>query len=291
MKTTNVALADIAIDGGTQQRERINTDVVSEYAEAIRCGAKFPAVKLFFDGAQHWLGDGFHRYHAHRQAEVLEILADVQAGTKRDALLFSASANGTHGMRLTNADKRKSVLVLLLDKEWTQWSNKEIAKHCHVGPSMVDKLRKELDGTLAQVKKALTAPAEKPPTVGAPTPEANNDAGVNSETPKKEAVETPTSDPDTYDPDDYVVPELQAALSAVVEENEALKAKQAVLEVGPEGQEVLDLIASLRKQITTLEAELDAAKTSYNICVRENADMKTQLNRQRNEIKKLKGGK
>jgi hypothetical protein len=36
MKTTNVALADIAIDGGTQQRERINTDVVSEYAEAIR---------------------------------------------------------------------------------------------------------------------------------------------------------------------------------------------------------------------------------------------------------------
>ena len=35
-KTKSVKLSDIAIDGGTQQREKINEEIVAEYAEAMR---------------------------------------------------------------------------------------------------------------------------------------------------------------------------------------------------------------------------------------------------------------
>lgn len=65
-KKLNIGL--IRIDGGTQARESINQEAVQEYAEAIAQGATFPPVTIFFDGAEPWLADGFHRYHAHRHA-------------------------------------------------------------------------------------------------------------------------------------------------------------------------------------------------------------------------------
>lgn len=118
---------------------------MAEYAEAMRCGAKFPPLILFYDGVQHWMGDGFHRYHACRAAEIIDVQSDVHTGTKRDARLFSAGANNDHGMRPTNADKRKAAMVLLLDDEWVCWSDVKIAKHCHVTQPFVSKLRKSLE--------------------------------------------------------------------------------------------------------------------------------------------------
>ena len=141
MKTVQIKLSNIVIDGDTQQRERINEDIVAEYAEAIKCGVKFPPVTLFFDGAQDWLADGFHRYHASRSAEIPEIIADVHEGTNRDARLFSASANWTHGSRLTNIDKRRSVMVLLNDSVWSKWTDVAIAKHCHVTARFIYNMR------------------------------------------------------------------------------------------------------------------------------------------------------
>lgn len=265
-----IKIKDIAIDGGTQQRERINEDIVSEYAEAMRCGAKFPAVTLFFDGVQYWLADGFHRFHASRAAEMLDILADVREGTKRDAVLFSASANGTHGMRLSNADKRRSVLVLLLDKEWSAWTNRDIAKHCHVSPAMVDKLRKELD-----------APAEKVPTVGTPAAKPNNGAGVVFELPKKEAIElgqtTPAPAPEYTEADELrdQIADLQdmLAVRGAPEEEQENTAK---------------LISDLRAEIKTLTATLEAVTVSRDSLMRKNEELMRQVKMQRKEIDKLR---
>lgn len=58
---------------------------------------------------------GWHRVAGAEQAGLTEIEADVQPGTKRDALLYSAGANATHGLRRSNADKRRSVRLLLGD--------------------------------------------------------------------------------------------------------------------------------------------------------------------------------
>jgi len=44
-------------------------------------------------------------------------------------------------MRRTNADKRRTVLRLLDDAEWSQWSDNEIAKRCGVSRTIVVSLR------------------------------------------------------------------------------------------------------------------------------------------------------
>ena len=99
--------------GGTQSRAKLNNDVVTEYAEAYKAGAKFPAVTVFFDGKDRWLADGFHRYFAAKQAGKTSILETVVPGTLRDAKFHSGKANQEHGQRRTNEhdDERCDVHV------------------------------------------------------------------------------------------------------------------------------------------------------------------------------------
>lgn len=135
MSTINIA--DIRVDGGTQSRAAIDRGVVSDYADAIKDGAAFPPITVFFDGRSYWLGDGFHRYEAYAAAQVYDVPADIRQGTQRDAVLFSVGANASHGLRRTNDDKRRAVLTLLNDPEWSAWSNREIARACGVSEYLV----------------------------------------------------------------------------------------------------------------------------------------------------------
>src|SRR5690606_22194691 len=118
-EASGLALDLIQIDGGTQSRAALNDHVVSDYAEAIKAGASFPPVVVFYDGKKHWLADGFHRFHADAKAGHSHIPADVRQGTRRDAILHSVGANETHGLRRTRDDKRRAVLTLLMDQEWS----------------------------------------------------------------------------------------------------------------------------------------------------------------------------
>ena len=145
-----VKIESIRIDGGTQPRVDIDYELVHEYSESID---QLPPVVVFNDGANYWLADGFHRYHAHRKLNLDEIEAEVKQGSKRDAVLYSVGANAQHGKRRTNPDKRKAVLALLNDEEWGKWSNREIAKVCAVGKSMVSNIRTELSGQKGQMEE------------------------------------------------------------------------------------------------------------------------------------------
>lgn len=164
MKTKIIKLIDIVIDAGTQQREKINNEIVAEYAEAIKCGSKFPAVTVFFNGAEYYLVDGFHRYNAIKDAGGIdEIFADVIDGTKREAVLYSLGVNDTHGIRLTNADKRKAVNTMIDDEEWKYWTDSAIAKNCKVTQPFVSKVRREInviqkDIISSDIKTVLDSP-------------------------------------------------------------------------------------------------------------------------------------
>lgn len=137
-----IKLTKIKFDERLQNRVKIDTDTVKEYSDAIDAGISFPDVTVFFDGSDYWLADGFHRYHAHNKLGVLEINADVRNGTLREAILFSVGVNAAHGLRRTNADKRKAVFTLLNDEEWNRLSDREIARLCAVSNNFVSELRK-----------------------------------------------------------------------------------------------------------------------------------------------------
>jgi len=144
-------LDQIRIDGGTQPRVSIDEHVVAEYAELYSSGVDLPPVVVFFDGATYWLADGFHRYYANKKINSDYVFAHVHQGLRRDAILYSVGANAQHGLRRTNADKRKAVLIVLEDEEWSQWSNREIARRCGVGEKLVRRTRDGLSAAKPQM--------------------------------------------------------------------------------------------------------------------------------------------
>lgn len=157
MPVREVPIDDIRIDGGTQIRERIDEDTVAEYASRVQDGNDFPACIIFHDGSDQWLADGFHRVMGHKRAGKPSILCDVRKGTKRDAILYACGANSLHGLRRTNADKRRAVMTLLGDVEWVTWSNREIARRCGVDESTVRSLRDSRSETTYHTKHGTVA--------------------------------------------------------------------------------------------------------------------------------------
>jgi len=156
-----LALDAIRLDGGTQPRAEIDTATIQRYAEAMMNGDQFPAVEVMYDGEDYWLVDGFHRDHAARLLGKDHILAKVRQGTQRDAQLASVGVNAKHGLPRTADDIRRAVLRLLEDREWGQWSDREIARQCGVSHPTVAKLRRELSGNRYQID---AAEAEREPS-------------------------------------------------------------------------------------------------------------------------------
>ena len=148
-----IEFSKIRIDGGSQARADLNQETIAEYAEAYRAGVAMPPVVVFYDGTTYWLADGFHRYFGAKQAGKETIHEEVTPGSQRDAVLFSLGANAKHGLRRSNADKRKAVQILLADVEWAKWSSNEIAKRCAVSHTFVDEFRRSL-ATVASEKPA-----------------------------------------------------------------------------------------------------------------------------------------
>lgn len=147
----SLAIADIRIDGGTQPRVAISQETVRGYADYLEQGISLPPVDVFFDGVTYWLADGFHRYFAFKLLERSHVSASVHTGTKRDAVLFSVGANAGHGLQRTRADKRKAAMTLLQDNEWSQWSDREVARRCGgVDHTFIGDIRRSLVVTTSE---------------------------------------------------------------------------------------------------------------------------------------------
>lgn len=163
--TQNIELTLIRIDGGTQQRIEISEETVADYAERI---ADLPPVELVYDGTTYWLWDGFHRYHSANRSGLKSIASNIRPGTLRDAILLSLGANSTHGKPRTQLEKRNAIKRILEDKEWAQWSDRVVAKHCNVSHPTVGEVRREIEA--AKVVKLPVAPepimseGKEPPT-------------------------------------------------------------------------------------------------------------------------------
>ncbi len=138
-----ILLKELVVGPKFQNRCNLDQSVVDEYSEAISNGVEFPPITVFFDSAEYFLVDGYHRYFAHQKAEIEEIECEVLTGTQRDAILYACGANAIHGLKRSNSDKRKAVLTLLNDDEWKSWSDHQIAEVCKVSHVLVHNLKKE----------------------------------------------------------------------------------------------------------------------------------------------------
>jgi hypothetical protein len=133
-------------DGGAQMRVEMRVETVNDYATDMLDGAVFPPVVLYDDGTDLWLADGLHRVEAARKISRETIVAEIRKGTMRDAVLHGVGSNAAHGLRRTQADKRRAVERLLKDPEWARWSDRKIAAAAKVDHKTVGAIRRELTG-------------------------------------------------------------------------------------------------------------------------------------------------
>jgi hypothetical protein len=259
-----IELKKIRLDGGTQPRVKIEETAVQSYTEAVMDGAIMPPITVFFDGTDNWLADGFHRWHAHKRAGLVEILCDVHQGTRRDALIYSLGANHDHGLPRTNEDKRKAVMITFDDIEMCDLSDVQIAKICKVSSMTVGRIRKSLQLD-APVRKRVDGTDFKTGKMGAPTT-------------KPDITTKPDNTPD-YTEDDRRS-EMATEHAHTLEENTKLKDRLAVnslMDSEEAKAEVQETIESLREQVTSLERQLAAVTASRNEFQNKNAEMIKQM--------------
>jgi hypothetical protein len=125
-----IELRSIVLDEDIQARYQLDMIVVGEYAAAMKDGAQFPPVVVFFDGSTYWLADGFHRVTAARDyAGLMVFPAELHHGTKRDAQWWALGANRDYGLRRNSADLKKIAQRIYFDPEWFGKGQSEIARH------------------------------------------------------------------------------------------------------------------------------------------------------------------
>ena len=129
-------------------RVEMRIETIHDYADDMLNGAVFPPIIVYFDDTDYWLANGFHRVEAARKIEREDIAAEVRKGTARDAILHGIGSNATHGLRRTQADKRRAVEKLLKDPEWARWSDRKIAETARVDHKTVGKIRRDLSGEI-----------------------------------------------------------------------------------------------------------------------------------------------
>jgi urease gamma subunit len=147
-----IKLSFITIDAGTQARQKINQDVVNDYAQLLSDGAIFPPIVVF--GEKNILADGWHRFFAHRAAGIKEIEIDSREGDVRDAIFYGFGANKSRGLQMNQEDTRSIIGRLLMDNEWAKLGDRKIAEHVGVSSTTVLRLRQAMEGAGQLIKQA-----------------------------------------------------------------------------------------------------------------------------------------
>ena len=262
MKKLN--LDAIRIDGDTQPREELDQEMVAEYAELMRDGTKFPPIKVYFDGSNYWLVDGFHRYFATKSNGFVSIETEIEEGTQREAQLQSMTANSTQrGKPATAKDKRRSVIRMLQDKEWKEWSNVKIAEWIGVSSMTVGRLKIAMTEKRPDEVKYINKYGQ----------EATMKTGNLGTIPKEKELPPPE---EQYDPTQDEVKELGHTIKALEDENTKLR---DAITIGAwdasdiEKKDAESTIKELRERIRILEIEYASVRESRDSYQNQNAEL------------------
>jgi len=196
-KPATVLLSSIVADPEIQPRAELDTLTVAEYAADMLRGDTFPPIEVMSDGEASYLFCGFHRFAAAQEAEHETILAIVHEGTRDDAIWRSLATNQTHGLRRSNADKRRAVESALLHENGAKMSDRAIAEHVGVHHVTVGNTRKEMtaSGEIHQIETRTvtrngTTYEQNTANIGATTEEVVDDSESRDEPPETSEAES-----------------------------------------------------------------------------------------------------
>lgn len=141
-----ISLADIDVANSPVVRAAFNPEVAEEYAEQYRMKKhNMPDPVIFEVGKSLLIGDGLHRIKAMVMAGLKQHVFEVIEGSKQDCLRYALLSNVGHGIRRSNADKRHSVKLALV--EFNGLSDGIIAEYCAVSVSFVGDIRRVMVDT------------------------------------------------------------------------------------------------------------------------------------------------
>lgn len=195
MKTQSLPIELPRIDADTQSRIKINDDTVVDYAALIVASDgewPFPPIDVFHDGTDYYVADGFHRLLGAMRTKRGSIPCRIHTGTAMDARIFGMTANDTHGMRMTRADKRACIEWLL--DNGGKMTQKAIAEAVGV-------VARTVSTVVADRKYESTPPKPLPDSRGADTQVASPPEGGDGQ-PTDEPIEAdsePVDEPETPD--------------------------------------------------------------------------------------------
>lgn len=143
-RTKYIDVRTIIVDPGICQRaDRGDDNVLRAYRFQIEDGWSLPPLIIFENQeGMRWLARGFHQLEGMKLAGVVSAYVVIYCGSRRDAILFACGVDDEHPWKgRSNQDKRMAVRTMLLDNEWCQWSDAEIARQCKVSEGLVRRLR------------------------------------------------------------------------------------------------------------------------------------------------------
>jgi len=179
-EAVELPLSEITPDAGLQCRASLNRRTVAEYAECVTAGDTFPPVTVFDIDDDYLLADGFHRVAAAKQAKRETIAVAIKQGNRRGALKFAILANTAHGLRFSNADKKRVVELALT--EFPTLSAGLVADMCRVSQPFVSRVRRKLKPVLGSTTTTgkdgkNRKPPERKTTAAAADPTQETEAG------------------------------------------------------------------------------------------------------------------
>ena len=145
MTSKAIALDDLEVDPALQTRGELSQEAIDDYSELYSEGeADMPPLEVVDVEGTFYIVDGFHRLAAARQAGKVFIRCEVvSAEDMGQAVWLAAAANQKHGVRRSNSDKRRAVLMALNSGIGVEQSTRVLAEHVGVSHMTVSNIRRE----------------------------------------------------------------------------------------------------------------------------------------------------
>ena len=131
----------IRTDAGTQMRVAICAKTLTDYVDTVD---DLPPITVFLVDGKYILADGFHRLGAYKCCGRDTIPCEIKEGTLDDVREFACCANITHGLRRSDADKRKAVEEFFKIPGREDLTNSEVSRKLNVSPRVIKDIRNNL---------------------------------------------------------------------------------------------------------------------------------------------------